>query len=128
VPGANPGTKDLLLIYNAAVPVFTLQNTSGNAINLEPLSFFGESKTVRSDVWAEWTASPLNAFKNIGCLMIWPFGIADRAPAECLDARQGYVTDATLIFWRGGSFDVYYNNVKVTTCLTADGRCEVDLP
>ncbi len=128
-PGTNPGEKDLLLIYDAAVPVFTLQNTSGNVINLEPLSFFGENKSVPATVWTDWTASPLNAFKNIGCLMIWPFGIADQpAPPECLDARQGWIADARYVFWRGGSFDVFYNNVVVTTCLTADGRCEVDLP
>jgi Tol biopolymer transport system component len=128
-PGANPGEEDLLLIYDADVPVFTLQNTSGGPINLEPLSFFGEGKTVSSDVWAEWSASPLDAFKNIGCLMIWPFGLGEQpAPPECLDARQGWVENSQYIFWRGGSFDVYYNNVKVTTCLTADKRCEVDLP
>ena len=129
VPGTHPGTQDLLLIYDADVPVFTLQNTSGDVINLEPLSFFGESKTVESSVWEEWTASSLNAFKDIGCLMIWPFDIpVQPAPAECLDARQGYVSNSSLTFWREGSFDVFYNNVMVATCLTADKRCEVDLP
>jgi Tol biopolymer transport system component len=128
-PGANPGTDDLLLIYDADVPVFTLQNTSGNVINLEPLSFTGEGITVSSSVWAEWSASPLNAFKNVGCLMIWPFGIAEQpAPPECLDARQGWVENSQYIFWRGGSFTVNYNGAVVTTCFTADKRCEVDLP
>lgn len=127
--GTNPGTNDLLLIYDAAVPVFTLQNTSGSVINLEPLSFVGEGRTVAASVWAEYTASPLNAFKHIGCLMIWPFGIADQpAPPECLDARQGWVTNSSLIFWRAGSFDVYYNGALVTNCTSAAGRCEVDLP
>jgi hypothetical protein len=61
--------------------------------------------------------------------MIWPFGLADQpAPAECLDARQGWTTNSALVFWTQGSFTVNYNGVLVTTCQTAAGRCTVDLP
>jgi Tol biopolymer transport system component len=127
--GANPAAQDLLLIYTTNPAVFTLQNTSGQELNLEPLSFTGAGLTVPASVWAQYTASPLNAFKPIGCLMIWPFGIADQpAPAECGDARQGWITDSGDIFWTQGSFTVNYNGAPVTTCQTADGRCTVDLP
>jgi TolB protein len=128
-PGTNPGAQDLLLIYTTNPNVFTLQNTSGQPINLNPLSFSGAGLNVPSSVWQGYTASPLDAFKAIGCLMIWPFGTADQpAPAECLDARQGWVTNSALIFWTQGSFTVSYNNAVITTCQTAAGRCTVDLP
>jgi Tol biopolymer transport system component len=128
-PGTNPAAQDLLLIYTTNPAVFTLQNTSGQPLNLEPLSFTGAGLTVPSSVWAQYTASPLNAFKPIGCLMIWSFGIADQpAPAECGDARQGWITSSGDIFWTQGSFTVNYTGVPVTTCQTASGRCTVDLP
>ncbi len=129
VPGTNPAAQDLLLIYTTSPAVFTLQNTSGQPLNLEALSFTDAGMTVPASVWADYTASPLNAFKPIGCLMIWPFGLADQpAPAECGDARQGWITNSGTIFWTQGSFTVNYNNAPVTTCQTAAGRCTVDLP
>jgi Tol biopolymer transport system component len=128
-PGANPAAQDLLLIYTTNPAVLTLQNTSGQPLNLEPLSFSGAGLTVPSSIWKDYTASPLNAFKPIGCLMIWPFGIPDQpAPPECGDARQGWVTNAADIFWTQGSFTVNYNGALITTCQTAAGRCTVDLP
>jgi Tol biopolymer transport system component len=128
-PSAHPGAKDLLLIYNSMAPAFTLQNVSGQPVNLAPLSFSGNGITVPSSEWVEFTASPLESFKPLGCLMIWPFGIPDQpAPAECGDARQGWVSNSALIFWTAGSFTVSYNGALVATCDTGAGRCDVDLP
>jgi Tol biopolymer transport system component len=128
-PGPNPADQDLLLIYDAAVPVFTLQNISGRAINLVPLSFEGSGLTVPASIWGEFSASPMDAFMNRGCLMLWPFGIPDQpSPPECGQARQGWVTDARYTFWRGTFFTVLYNGVPVVTCDVAPGTCTVDLP
>jgi Tol biopolymer transport system component len=127
--GTNPAAQDLLLIYTVNPAVFTLQNTSGQPLNLEPLSFTGAGMTVSSSVWGQYSAAPMNAFKPVGCLMIWAFGLADQpAPAECGDARQGWITDNGSIFWTQGSFTVNYNGVPVTTCQTAAGTCTIDLP
>jgi Tol biopolymer transport system component len=128
-PGANPAAQDLLLMYTVNPAVFTLQNTSGQPLNLEPLSFSGAGMTVPSSIWAEYSASPMNAFKPIGCLMIWAYGLDEQpAPAECGDARQGWITNSGSIFWTQGSFTVNFNGVPVTTCQTAAGTCVVDLP
>jgi Tol biopolymer transport system component len=128
-PAVNPGSQDLLLIYNTTAPAFTLQNVSGKTVNLTPLTFTGGGLTVPASVWTEYTASPLENFKAVGCLMIWPFGIAEQpAPPECGDARQGWIENARYIFWTQGSFTVSYNGAVVATCNTADGRCAVDLP
>lgn len=129
VSTANPAAQDLLLIYDAAVPVFTLQNVSGAALNLTPLSFQGGGITAPAGIWTDFTASPLENFKHLGCLMVWPFGIPEQsAPPECGDARQGWITDSRYIFWKAGSFTVLYNGATVATCDTAAGRCMVDLP
>lgn len=128
-PVTAPGTEDLLLIYDAGTPVFTLQNVSGQPLNLTPLSFLGGSVAVPSSVWAEYTSSPLNSFKARGCLMLWAFNIPDQpSPPECGDARQGWVSNNSVIFWTQGTFDVLYNNAVVASCQTAAGRCTVNLP
>jgi Tol biopolymer transport system component len=129
VPGSNPAAQDLQLIYTTSPAVFTLQNTSGQEINLDPVSFSGGGLVVPTSIWKDYTASPLNAFKPIGCLMIWPFGVADQpAPPECGDARQGWITNSGYIFWTQDTFTVNYSGVPVATCQTAAGRCTVDLP
>jgi dipeptidyl aminopeptidase/acylaminoacyl peptidase len=128
-PSTAPGAEDLLLIYNTTAPSFMVQNTSGQALNLEPLVFVGGGVTAPATMWDDYTFSPLDEFKNIGCLMIWPFGIPEQpTPPECGDARQGWIENGQYVFWTAGSFDVLYNNVTVATCQTADGRCTVDLP
>lgn len=134
-PSAQPGViqhpadRDLLLIYDASVPVFTLQNVSGGEVNLGPLSFAGAGITVPSSVWAEYTSSPLESFKNRGCLMIWGFGVDEQpAPPECGDARQGWITSDNAVFWTQGGFTVSYDGVPVATCDAAAGRCDVNLP
>ncbi len=128
-PASAPGAEDLLLIYDAAVPVFTLQNTSGQPLDLRPLTFVGGTISVPASIWAEYTASPLEAFKANGCLMVWGFGLEEQpAPPECGDARQAWVTNDRYIFWTLGSFDVRYGDATVATCDTAAGRCTVDLP
>lgn len=125
----NPASQDLLLIYNAATPVFTLQNVAGRNLNLGPLSFSGGGLNVPTSVWAAYTASPVESFQPLGCLMIWPFGLAEQpAPPECGTARQGWITNSQYIFWTSGSFTVSYNGVTVATCDSAAGRCAVDLP
>ncbi|MBN2305076.1 MAG: PD40 domain-containing protein, partial [Anaerolineae bacterium] len=50
--GVNLAEQDLLLIYDAAVRVFTLQNISGGGLNLVPLTFQGAGRTVSAGVWA----------------------------------------------------------------------------
>ena len=126
---ANPGAQDLLLIYNASVPVFTLQNVSGGEINLTPLSFEGNGLSVPATVWTDYTVAPLDSFMNYGCLMIWSFGIADQpSPPECGSARQGWITDSRYIFWKGAAFSVKYNGALVASCDVATGSCYVDLP
>jgi len=128
-PAVNAGPRDLLLIYDPLTPVFTLQNVSEGPLNLAPLSFTGAGRTVQADIWAPYTASPLGEFKAFGCVMIWKYGLPDQAaPPECGDARQAWVSDNTYIFWTGESFTVNYNGAPVATCLSATGRCEVDLP
>ncbi len=135
LPGATPGTptnpasQDLLLIYDVATPVFTLQNVSGKPLDLTGLSFTGNSVTIAASIWADYTASPLDSFKPIGCLMLWPFTIGEQpAPPECGDARQGWVTRNDVTFWTGGTFDVMYNGALAGTCDSAAGRCTIDLP
>lgn len=129
VEGA-PGEQDLLLIYDASVPVFTLQNTSGAELDLRPLSFQGGERTVPASVWqTPFLASPLDAFKPVGCLMIWGFNLPDQpAPPECGDARQGWLSDSELVFWTAGTFDALYNGQVIATCQTGAGRCAVNLP
>jgi Tol biopolymer transport system component len=128
-PAVNPGAQDLLLLYNTTAPAFTLQNVSGKALNLSPITFAGAGLTVPASIWVGYTVSPVESFKSLGCLMIWPFGIPQQpTPAECGDARQGWVENGRYIFWTQGSFTVSYNGVVVATCNTADGRCMVDLP
>ncbi len=129
VEGA-PGEQDLLLIYDGSVPVFTLQNTSGQELDLRPLSFQGSERTIPASVWqTPFLASPLDAFKPIGCLMIWGFNLPDQsAPPECGDARQGWLSDSELVFWTAGTFDVLYNGQVIATCQTGAGRCTVNLP
>lgn len=125
----HPAEQDLLLIYDAGVPAFTLQNVSGAEINLGPLSFSGAGITMPASVWTEYTSSPLESFKSRGCLMIWGFGVDEQpAPPECGDARQGWITSDNAVFWTGGSFTVSYNGAVVATCDTAAGRCDVNLP
>ena len=136
LPGATPGTvvnpatQDLLLIYDAATPVFTLQNVSGKPLNLTGLSFTGSNGvTFAATAWTDYTASPLDSFKSIGCLMLWPYTIAEQpAPPECGDARQGWITRNDVVFWTGGSFTVSYSGVLVATCDSTAGRCPIDLP
>lgn len=125
-----PGENDLLLIYDASVPVFTLQNTSGVELDLRPLSFQGAERAVPTSVWqTPFLASPLDAFKPIGCLMIWGFNLPDQpAPPECGDARQGWLSDSELIFWTAGTFDALYNGKVIATCQTGAGRCTINLP
>lgn len=124
-----PGEQDLLLLYNAGVPIFTLKNTSGQSVNLAPLTFIGGGISVPTSIWGEYTASPLNNFKALGCLMVWPFGIEEQAPPpECGDARQGWVSNNDYIFWTQGSFEVRYGDALLATCQTAAERCTVDLP
>jgi dipeptidyl aminopeptidase/acylaminoacyl peptidase len=127
---AHPGSTDLLLFYDANVPVFTLQNTSGGPVNLTPLSFSGAGKTVSANIWnSEFLSSPLDKFAAGGCLQIWHFSLGTlQSPAECGTNRQGWVADETSIFWTQGTFDVLYNGVKITTCDVAAGRCVIDLP
>jgi Tol biopolymer transport system component len=128
-PVENPAEQDLLLIYDAGVPVFTLQNVSGAEINLAPLAFRGAGLTVPVTIWAEYTSSPLERFKNLGCLQVWGFNLPEQpAPAECGDARQGWITNDSYLFWTQGTFEVLYNNTVVATCDVAAGRCTVDLP
>ncbi|MCD4685569.1 MAG: SH3 domain-containing protein [Anaerolineae bacterium] len=128
-PATAPGAEDLLLIYDATIPVFTMQNTSGQSLNLEPLTFVGNGVVAPATIWRDYTFSPLDDFKHIGCLMLWPFGLPEQpSPPECGDARQGWLENELYIFWTGGTFDVLYNNVAVATCQTAAGRCTVDLP
>jgi Tol biopolymer transport system component len=126
----NPSTTDLLLIYDASVPVFTLKNTSGQAINLMPLSFSGAGTTFMASQWQnDSLASPLSSFMAGGCLQAWRFGIAEQAaPTECGTARQSWITYQGTFFWTQGSFNVLYNNAVVATCDVAAGRCTVDLP
>lgn len=127
--GSATGEQDLLLIYDAGVPVFTLQNTAGQNVNLEPLTFVGGGVTVPASIWTDYTYSPLNDFKAIGCLMLWPFGVPDQpTPDECGDARQGWISNNAYIFWTQGSFEVLYNNVSLGVCQTDLGRCTIDLP
>ncbi len=129
VPGTTPGAEDLLLIYTANPAVFTLKNTSGQAVDLTPLSFTGAGMTVPATIWTEYTASPLNAFKDVGCLMVFPFELGTQpAPAECGDARQGWVANSAYTFWTQGTFTVNHNGAPIATCQTAAGRCSVDLP
>lgn len=124
-----PGEEDLLLLYNTAVPVFTLKNTSGQSVNIAPLTFVGGGISVPTSIWGEYTASPLDNFKALGCLMLWPFGIEEQAPPlECGDARQGWVSNSNYIFWTQGSFEVRYGDALLATCQTAAERCTVDLP
>jgi len=125
-----PGEQDLLLIYDAGVPVFTLQNTSGQELDLTLLAFQGAGRTIPATVWnTPFLASPLNAFKPIGCLMIWGFNLPEQpAPPECGDARQGWLSDNELIFWTAGTFDVLYGGQVIATCETGAGRCLVNLP
>lgn len=52
----------------------------------------------------------------------------EKAPPECLDARQDWATNRSMIFWRMGSFDVHYNGAFIANCTTATVHCEVDLP
>ncbi len=133
-PGSGTGNAtaanaDLLLIYDAGVPVFTMQNVSGAPLNLEPLSFRGAGLTVPSSIWAAYTASPLGSFKHIGCLQIWAYGIPDQpAPPECGSARQAWLNDNRYLFWTEGSFEVLYNGAVVTSCTGENARCYVDLP
>ncbi|NDJ79064.1 MAG: VCBS repeat-containing protein, partial [Chloroflexi bacterium] len=96
----NPADADLLLIYDAGVPVFTVQNISGAAANLQPLSFQGAGINVPSSIWSEYTSSPLGSFRNEGCLMIWAYGIPDQpAPPECGGVRQAWSTNNGYLFW-----------------------------
>jgi len=125
----HPADQDLLLIYDVGVPAFTLQNVSGAEVNLAPLSFSGAGVTVPASVWTEYTSSPLESFKSQGCLMIWGFGVDEQpAPPECGDARQGWITSDSAVFWTAGSFTVSYDGAEVATCDTAAGRCDVNLP
>ncbi len=126
----NPGTQDLLLIYDAAVPVFTLQNTAGAPLNLTPLSFTGAGVTVPATIWdTEYLSSPLATFKDKGCLMMWRFGLpVQDTPPECATYRQGYVANESVMFWTQTSFQVLYNGTVVATCDVAAKRCVVDLP
>ncbi len=74
-PGTNPGAQDLLLIYTTNPAVFTLQNTSGQAINLEPLSFSGAGLTVPASVWTglhRVAAECLQAHRLPDDLAVWP--------------------------------------------------------
>ncbi len=128
-PSVNPADRELLLIYDPSVPVFTLQNVSGGALNLTPLSFQGGGVTAPAGIWSEFSASSLDSFQAMGCLMLWPFGLPEQpAPPECGAARQGWVTNSSYTFWTAGSFDVLYNGTVAATCQSAAGRCEVDLP
>lgn len=125
----NPAAQDLLLIYDAAVPVFTLKNVSGQYIDLTPLSFSGAGMTVSTAIWADYSSSPINAFMPNACLMVWRFGLPEQpTPAECGTARQGWTSDQVSMFWTGPEFTVLYNGAPVATCQSAAGRCDVDLP
>ncbi len=128
--GANPAQEDVLLIYDAGVPTFTLQNISGKPLNLFPLTFSGNGITVSTSIWqSDSLSSPMEAFMAGGCLQMWGFGLPNQpAPVECGTARQGWVTDNGTIFWTAGTFTVLYNNATVATCDSAAGRCIVDLP
>ncbi|WP_119067671.1 SH3 domain-containing protein [Aggregatilinea lenta] len=125
-----PGEAELLLIYDAGVPMFTLKNQSSAALNLLPVSFSGAGVVVPATIWStEFLASPLNAFKAGGCLQMWQFGLPQQdAPAECGDSRQGWISEETGFFWTQGTFDVLYDGAVVATCETGAGRCEADLP
>ncbi len=125
-----PGEAELLLIYDAGVPVFTLKNQSGEPLDLTPLSFSGAGVVVPATIWStEFLASPLNAFKAGGCLQMWQFGLPQQdAPADCADSRQGWISEETGFFWTQGAFDVLYDGAVVATCETGAGRCEADLP
>jgi TolB protein len=127
---AIPGTAELLLIYDAGVPVFTLKNQSNVALDLLPLSFSGAGAVVPATIWGtEFLASPLSDFKAGGCLQMWQFGLPQQdAPAECGDSRQGWISEESGFFWTQGTFDVLYDGAVVGTCETGVGRCEVDLP
>lgn len=125
-----PAEPDLLLIYDPNVPVFTLQNVSGDVLDLTPLSFSGAGVTLPISVWdTEFLASPLYAFKAGGCLQMWRFGLPQQdAPAECGTARQGWIIGDSGFFWTEGAFDVLYDGQPVATCEAGAGRCLVDLP
>ncbi|MBN1679037.1 MAG: PD40 domain-containing protein [Anaerolineae bacterium] len=126
----NPGEEDLLLVYDAGVPVFSLVNVSGKPVNLKPLSLSGAGMMLPAAIWqSDFLASPLDAFMPGACLMIWRFGLPEQTPPpECGDARQGWVADQTSMFWTQGVFTVLYNDVTVATCESAAGRCVVNLP
>jgi dipeptidyl aminopeptidase/acylaminoacyl peptidase len=128
--GTAPGAQDLLLIYDAAVPVFTLVNTAGARVNLLPLSFSGAGRTVPATIWqTEFLASPLDNFQAGACLMIWRFGLPEQpTPAECGTARQGWISDEAAVFWTQGTFQVLYNGTPLATCDSAAKTCVVDLP
>lgn len=125
-----PAEPDLLLMYDPNVPVFTLQNVSGDVLDLTPLSFSGAGVTLPSAVWdTEFLASPLHAFKAGGCLQMWRFGLPQQdAPPECGTARQGWIVEEFGFFWTEGAFDVLYGGQPVATCGAGAGRCLVDLP
>lgn len=125
-----PGEPELLLIYDAGVPVFTLKNQSGGPLDLTPLSFSGAGVTVPATIWnTEFLATPLNSFKAGGCLQMWQFGLPQQAaPAECGDSRQGWISEETGFFWTQGTFDVLYGGARVATCEASAGQCAVDLP
>ncbi len=128
-PAPNPATTDVLLIYDAGVPVFTLLNASGRPLNLLSLTLTGNGVAAPASIWSEYSFTPLDNFKPGGCLMIWGFGIPDQPPPpECGDARQAWITNNQYLFWTGDNFTVSYNGVTVATCSSAAGQCAVDLP
>jgi Tol biopolymer transport system component len=128
-PATYPGAEDLLLIYDANVPVFTLINTAETNVNLAPLSFTGAGITFAATAWGQYVASPVDNFIAGGCLQLWKFGLEEQTPPpECGTMRQGWIADQISIFWTQGTFDVYYNAVYLTTCDVAAGWCVIDLP
>ncbi len=130
-PPVSAEGQDLLLIYDPTVPVFTLINVSGSPLNLLPISFQGAGRTVSADIWTTFlpAASPITNFQAGGCVMLWPWGLPEQSPPpECGLARQGWVTDATAVFWTMGSFTVLYSGTPIATCDVNARSCGINLP
>ena len=121
VPQVNP---DILLTYNASVPVLYLTNVSGRSLNLEPLSFEGGGRMVDAETWYRSTLSqPLNSFEAGGCLGLWGLSADMQSPPSECGTRHGWWSSDNIVFWTEGSFTVRYGGEVVATCDTNAGRC-----